>query len=75
MDLDNMLMMGIEVLVCLVGKKIEWFFLLFGGECLFVVVVLLVVIFKVWLSLFYIFDEVEVVFDDVNLGCLFMVFE
>jgi len=74
-DFDDMLVIGIEVEVCLFGKKVKWFLLFLGGERLLIVVVLFVVIFKVWFSLFYVMDEVEVVLDDINLGCLIVIME
>lgn len=62
--------MGVMIMVCLLGKCVFSILLLFGGEKVMMVVVLVFVIFQFNLVLFCLLDEVDVLLDEVNVGCL-----
>ena len=72
---DDMLNTGVDVEARPPGKRVKRLSLLSGGEKSLTAVALLVAIFKSRPSPFYVLDEVEAAFDDVNLGRLLVVLE
>lgn len=74
-DEDDLFEIGIEIVVCLLGKKLQNIMLMSGGEKVFIVIVLFFVFFQMKLLLFCIFDEVDVLFDDVNVLCFVDMFK
>lgn len=66
---EDLFDIGVVIMVCLLGKKNSIIYLLFGGEKVLIVLVLVFVIFQLNLVLFCMFDEVDVLLDDVNVGC------
>lgn len=64
---DEIFDVGVQVMVQLFGKKNVMIYLLLGGEKVLIVIVLVFVMFQLNLVLFCLFDEVDVLFDDVNI--------
>lgn len=60
---------GVQVIVQLLGKKNLIIYLFFGGEKVLMVIVLVFLMFQLNLVLFCLFDEVDVLFDDINIEC------
>lgn len=74
-DSDDFLEVGFEIFVQLLGKWLQLFMLLLGGEQVLIVVVLIFVLFFINLVLICVFDEVDVLFDDVNIECFCDLFD
>lgn len=66
---DDLLEIGVMIMVCFFGKKNSMIYFLSGGEKVLIVLLLVFVIFRLNLVLFCLLDEVDVLLDDVNVGC------
>lgn len=69
---DDLFNIGVVIMVWLFGKCVFNILLLFGGEKVFIVVLLVFLIFGFNFVLFCLFDEVDVLLDEVNVGCFFV---